>query len=45
MGAAAEALLACEPALHPRFREIAEIFVQVEIDICNARPFRRVRGK
>lgn len=45
MGAVAQALLACEPALHPKFKEIAEMFVQVEIDICNESLFSRIRGK
>jgi hypothetical protein len=35
VGVTAQALLSSKPALHPLFREIAEISVQAEIDICN----------
>jgi hypothetical protein len=35
MGATAEALLASKKAVPPMFREIAEMFVQTEIAICN----------
>ena len=45
MGAAAQALLASQPALHPKFKEIAGLFVQVEIDICNESLFSRIREK
>lgn len=32
--ATAEALLSSKPVIHPLFREIAELSVRVEIDIC-----------
>ena len=41
MGVTAQALLASKQALHPMFREIAEISVQAEIDICEEGRLRR----
>ncbi len=35
VGVTAQALLSSKLALHPLFREIAEISVQAEIDMCN----------
>jgi hypothetical protein len=43
VGATAQALLSSKPALHPLFREIAEISVQAEIDICNESGWERAR--
>ena len=39
----AQNLLSSKPALHPVFREIAEISVQAEIDICNESLWKRAR--
>jgi len=39
----AQALLSSRPALHPLFREIAEISVQAEIEICNASRWDRAQ--
>ncbi len=43
VGVTAQALLSSKPALHPLFREIAEISVQAEIDICNESRWERAR--
>ena len=45
MGVTAQALLSSKLALHPMFREIAEISVQAEIDICNESRWKRERKK
>jgi len=46
MEVTAQALLSSRPALHPLFREIAEISVQAEIDFCHAsRRDRARRGR
>ncbi len=41
----AQALLASKQALHPLFREAAELSVQVEIDICEESRWRRAQEK
>jgi hypothetical protein len=43
VGVTAQALLASKQALHPMFKEIAEISVQAEIDICEERRFMRAQ--
>jgi hypothetical protein len=45
VGVTAQAILLSKPALHPMFREIAEISVQAEIDICDRSRLRRAQGK
>jgi hypothetical protein len=45
MAATAQALLDSRVALHPLFVEIAEMFVRVEIDICEESRWRRLQGE
>jgi len=41
----AQALLSCKPVIHPLFIELAEMSVQVEIEICNEHRWMREHGK
>jgi hypothetical protein len=45
MAVTAQALLDSKPAHHPVFVEIAEMFVQAGIDICEESRWRRWQGK
>jgi len=45
VGLTAQALLASKPVRHPVLVEIAEMFVRVEIDMCEGRRRRRLQGE